>query len=44
MDTILRILPGESYSGIHALADLSMCILIIPKSFLVPLLGKRLLS
>ena len=26
MDTILGILPGESYSGIHALADLSMCI------------------
>ena len=26
MDMILGILPGESYSGIHALADLSMCI------------------
>jgi len=26
MDTILRILPGKSYSGIHALADLSVCI------------------
>ena len=26
MDTILRILLGESYSGIHGLADLSMCV------------------
>ena len=26
MDTILGIPPGESYSGIRALADLSMCI------------------
>ena len=26
MDTILGILPGESYSGIRALADLSVCI------------------
>ena len=26
MDTILGILPGESYSGIHALADLSVCV------------------
>ena len=26
MDTILGILPGESYSGIHALVDLSVCI------------------
>ena len=26
MDTILGIPPSESYSGIHALADLSMCI------------------
>ena len=26
MDTILGILLGESYSGIHALVDLSMCI------------------
>ena len=26
MDTILGILPGESYSGIRALADLSMCV------------------
>ena len=26
MDTILGILSGESYSGIHALADLSMCV------------------
>jgi hypothetical protein len=30
MDTILGILPGESYSGIHTLVDLSMCFLIIP--------------
>ena len=26
MDTILGILPGESYSGIRALADLSVCV------------------
>ena len=26
MDTILEIPPGESYSGIRELADLSMCI------------------
>ena len=26
MDTILGILPGESYSNIRVLADLSMCI------------------
>ena len=26
MDTILRILLGESYSGIHALADLFVCV------------------
>ena len=26
MDTILGILPGESYSDIRALADLSLCI------------------
>ena len=26
MDTIHRILPGESYSGIRALADLSVCV------------------
>ena len=26
MDTILEILLGESYSGIHVLADLSMCV------------------
>ena len=26
MDTILGILPGENYSGIRALADLSMCV------------------
>ena len=26
MDTILGILSGESYSGIRALADLSVCI------------------
>ena len=26
MDTILGIPPGESYSGIRALADLSVCI------------------
>jgi len=26
VDTILRILLDESYSGIHALADLSVCI------------------
>ena len=26
MHTILGILPGESYSGIRALADLSMCV------------------
>ena len=26
MDMILGILPGESYSGIRALADLSVCI------------------
>ena len=26
MDTILGILLGESYSGIHALADLSVCV------------------
>ena len=26
MDTILGIPPGESYSGIHALADLSVCV------------------
>ena len=26
MDTILGIPLGESYSGIHALADLSMCV------------------
>ena len=25
MDMILGIPPGKSYSGIHALADLSMC-------------------
>jgi hypothetical protein len=30
VDTILGILPGESYSNIRALADLSVCILIIP--------------
>ena len=26
MDMILRILLGESYSSIHALADLSVCV------------------
>ena len=26
MDTILGIPPGESYSGIHALANLSVCV------------------
>jgi len=26
VDTILEILPGESYSGIRALADLSVCV------------------
>ena len=26
MDTILKIPPGESYSGIRALADLSVCV------------------
>ena len=26
MDMILGILPGESYSGIHVLADLSVCV------------------
>ena len=26
MDTILGIPPGESYSGIHALVDLSVCV------------------
>ena len=26
MDLILGILPGESYSSIRALADLSMCV------------------
>jgi hypothetical protein len=26
MDTILGILPGESYSGIRALVDLSVCV------------------
>ena len=26
MDTILEILPGESYSDIRALADLSVCV------------------
>ena len=26
MDTILGILQGESYSGIHALTDLSVCV------------------
>ena len=26
MDTILGILPGESYSGIRALMDLSVCV------------------
>ena len=26
MDTILRILLGESYSGIRALTDLSVCV------------------
>ena len=26
MDTILEILLGESYSGIRALADLSVCV------------------
>jgi hypothetical protein len=26
VDSILGILPGESYSGIRALADLAMCV------------------
>ena len=26
MDTILGILPGESYSGLRALVDLSVCV------------------
>ena len=26
MDTILGILPGESYNGIRALTDLSVCV------------------
>ena len=26
MDTILGILPGESYSGIRVLTDLSVCV------------------
>jgi hypothetical protein len=30
MDTILEIFLGENYSGICALMDLSMCVLIIP--------------
>jgi hypothetical protein len=38
MDMILGILLGESYSGIHVLSDLSVCILIIPT------LGKVLAS
>ena len=33
MDTILGILPGESYSGIHALMDLSMCVKIYQQAF-----------
>ena len=33
MDTILGILPGESYSGIRALADLSMCVKYTNKLF-----------
>ena len=28
MDTILEIPPGESYSGIRAFVDLSMCVKI----------------
>jgi hypothetical protein len=30
MDTILEILLGESYNNIRVLADLSLCVLIIP--------------
>ena len=32
MDTILGIPLGESYSGIHALVDLSMCVKIYQQS------------
>ena len=31
--TILGIPPGESYSGIHALVDLSVCIKIYQQAF-----------
>ena len=31
MDTIVGIPPGESYSGIRALVDLSMCVKYINK-------------
>jgi hypothetical protein len=66
VDTILGILPGENYSGIRVLMDLSICVkhtnklsgvvarktvaeltlcaLNIPTSFLALLPGKRLLS
>jgi hypothetical protein len=33
VDTILGILSGESYSGIHALADLFVCIKYTNKLF-----------
>ena len=33
MDTILEVLLGESYSGIRALADLSMCAKYTSKLF-----------
>ena len=33
MDTILGILPGESYSGIRALADLFVCVKYTNKFF-----------
>jgi hypothetical protein len=36
MDTILRIPPSESYCSIHALADLSKCILKIPTTSYMP--------
>ena len=39
MDTILEIPPGESYSGIRTLVDLSVCVKYTISLLLVGLLG-----
>ena len=44
MDTILEILSGESYSGIRALADLSMCINLYQQWSLTTIINHKYMS